>query len=344
MPLPTWKLALTPLALIGLASPLRELHREAASRRRAVPSGERPAHRRRGLRRDEDRKFDRRPHHGPARTQARIRCLLGERHRLSRRRRPRGRADGACRRRRPGRGRLRRGAEMRARDGHGAEKVAPSPPPRRRRNPRRRQGRQGHHPGRVDRPLCFTDVGTIKQCLVDCGQEVKGDDKASCTGGELYGTCKGRCGGACADDPGPASGRAGACAPASATRISPRHVRGQVQRHLQRPQPGRAPSAASASATAAAATRPTASAAASARPPALGSRAARPLQVRRHLHRHLRRRGRPAGLLRRLHPPGHRPLAWRPAPRHRAHASVATRRSCASPSRAASPEADCRSS
>jgi hypothetical protein len=53
-----------------------------------------------------------------------------------------------------------------------------------------------------DKPLCFTDVGTIKQCLVDCGQQVTGDDKASCTGGELYGTCKGRCSAACANDPG----------------------------------------------------------------------------------------------------------------------------------------------
>ncbi|MFT3773966.1 MAG: hypothetical protein QM820_52020 [Minicystis sp.] len=53
-----------------------------------------------------------------------------------------------------------------------------------------------------DKPLCFTDVGTIKQCLVDCGQQVTGDDRASCTGGELYGTCKGRCSAACANDPG----------------------------------------------------------------------------------------------------------------------------------------------
>lgn len=53
-----------------------------------------------------------------------------------------------------------------------------------------------------DKPLCFTDVGAIKQCLVDCGQTLKGDDRASCTGGELYGTCKGRCSAACANDPG----------------------------------------------------------------------------------------------------------------------------------------------
>jgi len=53
-----------------------------------------------------------------------------------------------------------------------------------------------------DQPLCFTDVGAIKQCLVDCGQTIKGDDRASCVGGELYGTCTGRCTAACANDPG----------------------------------------------------------------------------------------------------------------------------------------------
>lgn len=62
-----------------------------------------------------------------------------------------------------------------------------------------------------DKPLCFTDVGTIKQCLVDCGQTIKGDDKAMCNG-DLYGTCKGRCGGACANDPGAGVGSCwGAC-------------------------------------------------------------------------------------------------------------------------------------
>lgn len=53
-----------------------------------------------------------------------------------------------------------------------------------------------------DKTLCFTDVGAMKQCLIDCGQTIKGDDRASCTGGELYGTCKGRCSAACANDPG----------------------------------------------------------------------------------------------------------------------------------------------
>lgn len=56
-----------------------------------------------------------------------------------------------------------------------------------------------------DKPLCFVDVGTIKQCIIDCGSKVLGDDKALCNG-ELYGTCKGRCGGACANDPGVGSG------------------------------------------------------------------------------------------------------------------------------------------
>ena len=57
-----------------------------------------------------------------------------------------------------------------------------------------------------DKPLCFTDVGAIKQCIVDCGAKVTNDDRSACTNGELYGTCKGRCGGACANDPGVGSG------------------------------------------------------------------------------------------------------------------------------------------
>jgi hypothetical protein len=56
-----------------------------------------------------------------------------------------------------------------------------------------------------DKPLCFTDVGAVKQCLIDCGQKITGDDKASCSG-DLWGTCKGRCSAPCANDPGAGQG------------------------------------------------------------------------------------------------------------------------------------------
>jgi hypothetical protein len=59
----------------------------------------------------------------------------------------------------------------------------------------------------LDPPRCFTAIDDMKKCLADCGSPVtKGDDRALCTGGEVYGTCKGRCSGACANDPGPVSG------------------------------------------------------------------------------------------------------------------------------------------
>lgn len=58
-----------------------------------------------------------------------------------------------------------------------------------------------------DKPLCFTEIEPVKQCLNDCGTSVSGaDDRASCIGGEVFGTCKGRCSAACINDPGACSG------------------------------------------------------------------------------------------------------------------------------------------
>jgi hypothetical protein len=58
-----------------------------------------------------------------------------------------------------------------------------------------------------DSPHCLTPIETTKNCLAQCGSPVpKGDDRVSCTGGEIVNTCRGRCGGFCANDAGPALG------------------------------------------------------------------------------------------------------------------------------------------
>jgi hypothetical protein len=50
---------------------------------------------------------------------------------------------------------------------------------------------------------CFSDVETTRKCLVDCGAPTPRDDiRASCTGGEIDGLCKGRCSGTCAVEAG----------------------------------------------------------------------------------------------------------------------------------------------
>jgi hypothetical protein len=50
---------------------------------------------------------------------------------------------------------------------------------------------------------CFSDVETTRKCLVECGAPTPRDDvRASCTGGEIDGLCKGHCGGTCAVEAG----------------------------------------------------------------------------------------------------------------------------------------------
>jgi hypothetical protein len=59
----------------------------------------------------------------------------------------------------------------------------------------------------IESTHCYVDVGAAKKCLAECGAPVtKGDDRASCVGGEIDGTCTGRCGGACSLDAGPGLG------------------------------------------------------------------------------------------------------------------------------------------
>jgi hypothetical protein len=59
----------------------------------------------------------------------------------------------------------------------------------------------------VETPRCFVDVTAAKKCLADCGAPVtKGDLRAQCVGGEIDGACQGRCSGICFGDPGAGSG------------------------------------------------------------------------------------------------------------------------------------------
>jgi hypothetical protein len=56
---------------------------------------------------------------------------------------------------------------------------------------------------------CFSDVETTRKCLVECGAPTPRDDvRASCTGGEIDGLCKGHCGGTCAVEAGECAGAA----------------------------------------------------------------------------------------------------------------------------------------
>ena len=59
----------------------------------------------------------------------------------------------------------------------------------------------------IEPTRCFVDVEAARKCLADCGAPViKGDIRAQCTGGEIDGACSGRCSGSCALSAGAGAG------------------------------------------------------------------------------------------------------------------------------------------
>lgn len=204
MAAPRWKLALAPLALMGVASPLL-VHCGKPPPAVYVPPKEAP-HVIETCDELAAGKLADVPISAPPDAQARIRSLLGESRRI---------IDNAvavenelmeaCRVLGRGAGAFDEELKGKPDKGHGAEKVCAVAVAKAQKILDDSKAAKVKIQIEFDQPLCFVDVGVIKQCLIDCGSKVTGDDKASCNG-ELYGTCTGRCGGACANDPGVGSG------------------------------------------------------------------------------------------------------------------------------------------
>lgn len=198
------KLVLTPIAILAVASPLLVNCGKPPPVVHVPPSI--PAHQLMSCDELKTKRFDDVPIAAPAEAQAQIRSLLGESHRLI--------AASvaleaelmeACRVMGRGAGAFDEELKGEPGNGKGAEKVCAVAAAKVEKILEAAKGAKVKILVEHDKPLCFVDVGAIKQCIVDCGAKVTSDDKSSCNG-ELYGTCKGRCGGACANDPGVGSG------------------------------------------------------------------------------------------------------------------------------------------